>query len=54
MFYYVGEKNYVPPSEVTRAVTLARAEVVPVSDAEFLAYLQAATAEITRLFGENG
>jgi hypothetical protein len=54
MIYYVGEKNYVPASEVSRAIALAREEVEPVSDAEFLAYLQAATIEIARVFNESG
>ena len=53
MFYYVGEKNYAAPTDVLTAVARAREEVEAVSDAEFLAYLQAATLEIQRLFGAN-
>jgi hypothetical protein len=52
MIYYAAEKNYVGTGEMLRVIDLAREEVGGHSDAEFLAYLQAATVELTRLLGD--
>jgi hypothetical protein len=53
MLYYAAEKNHVSADDLLRVVRLARDEADAVSDAEFLAYLQAATLEIARAFGED-
>jgi SAM-dependent methyltransferase len=52
MIYYVAEKNYVGTAEMLRVIDLARKEVGTHTEAEFLAYLQAATVEMTRLLGD--
>ncbi len=50
MFYFAAGKNHVEASDVERAVRAARAEVAnPMSDEEFLVYLQAAAQEIERI-----
>ena len=50
MFYFAAGKNHVEASDVERAVRAARAEVAnPMSDEEFLVYLQAAAREIERI-----
>ncbi len=52
MFYYAAEKNYATAEDVARCVAMARRDSTDaVSDAEFLAYLQAAAAEVERLVG---
>lgn len=51
MFYFSAGKNHVDASDVARAVQAARGELAnPMSDEEFLAYLQAAAQEIERTF----
>jgi SAM-dependent methyltransferase len=52
MIYYAGERNYVTTDELVGQIAQARDEVEPVSDAEFLAYLQVAGEELARIFGE--
>lgn len=53
ILYFTAERNFATIEDVTRTVKLARQEVDGVSDAEFLAYLQAASVEIARLLREE-
>jgi SAM-dependent methyltransferase len=50
MLYYAAAKNYSTPADVRSAVARARAEELPpLTDSEFLAYVQAAAEAIDRL-----
>ena len=50
MFYFVAQRNYATAADVSYAVMKAREEVAPISDAEFLALVQAAAIELERIF----
>lgn len=52
MFYFAASKNHTTREELSRVIGLAREER-SISDAEFLAYLEAAGRELEKLFGEH-
>jgi SAM-dependent methyltransferase len=54
MFYFAAERNYTTVDDVANAVRLAREEDGSISDAEFLAYVEAAAREIERALGNGG
>jgi ubiquinone/menaquinone biosynthesis C-methylase UbiE len=54
MFYFVAERNFARPDDVIKAIEQARRdELPPLTDAELLAYLEVAAAEIGEIFGET-
>jgi ubiquinone/menaquinone biosynthesis C-methylase UbiE len=50
MLYFAAERNYATAADVSRAVAAARTELAAISDVEFLALLEAAAAELERIF----
>lgn len=52
MFYFAADKNYATREELSRVIGLAR-KARAITDAEFLAYLEAAGRELEKLFDER-